>query len=617
MGRRFLSPDYGENMSEAVCLTCGSPKRGALSVCEKCGMTALQAEVICSVNRAAKERLQAPTSNLAGPPKERKGPETALHRNAFALLGATTRDDRRRIVELSEERSLEIDQDACQKARSDLTNPRTRLGAEVAWLPGVSPKKAAQMTELLRFDPKAVCREEGLPTLAHTNLLVAAFESVDDGDPPRDVAEFINKIANLADLLSPDEVLRDINEDRAVSGFPEVRGVDQIEAELAERKRIYRDAIKKALDRLETSAIVEILTDVVEFATVGGEAHAPELIDELVDLYAIEVQEFLQNEAENIRRLIEAVTDAAASGETAVAACIDRLERVARNWDKVAQPVQLSTKARGMDHAPSHEIAHAIRDLSVDLFNKHGMIAQSQRLTELIRELFAEVPEVSERAKEDIDALADILRNRKEAEEQESEWQREITYRAEVGAIFKKVLSISPEGVAWSDRRYPLDSVTRVRWGAVRRSVNGIPTGTVHTIAFGDKYSEAVVELKNGDVFSTFVDKLWRAVGVRLLTKMLKDLRNGGTVQFGDAAVRDGDITLVKHKFLSSSPERRDWSQVQVWSADGSFYIGAKDDRKTYVSLSYIDGDNTHVLENAIRFAFKKPGLRRLSDLLN
>lgn len=66
---------------------------------------------------------------------------TALNKSPFAVLGVTTRDDRRRIVELAEEKSLELDHELCQKARSDLTNPRTRLSAEIAWLPGVSREK--------------------------------------------------------------------------------------------------------------------------------------------------------------------------------------------------------------------------------------------------------------------------------------------------------------------------------------------------------------------------------------------------------------------------------------------------------------------------------------------
>lgn len=58
------------------------------------------------------------------------------------------------------------------------------------------------------------------------------------------------------DEIDPEDVLRDINEDRAVSGFPEVRALDQIEAELAERKRYYRNAIKGALDRLPSMTLL-------------------------------------------------------------------------------------------------------------------------------------------------------------------------------------------------------------------------------------------------------------------------------------------------------------------------------------------------------------------------
>lgn len=53
-----------------------------------------------------------------------------------------------------------------------------------------------------------------------------------------------------------------------------------------------------------------------------------------------------------------------------------------------------------------------------------------------------------------------------------------------------------------------------------------------------------------------------------------------------------------------------------MWSADGSFYIGVKDDRKTYAALSYQEANNAHVLEAVIRAAFKK-GADRLSNILN
>jgi hypothetical protein len=543
---------------------------------------------------------------------------TALHRNPFGLLGATTRDDRRKIVELAEEKSLELDHDACQKARSDLTSPRTRLSAEMAWLPGVSPRKAAQLTEMLLKDPMAIREESGLPALAHANLMAAAFEAVDSNDTAEDVAEFIQEMAYLVDELTVDEIVRDINEDRAVSGFPEVRAGDQVEAELAERKRYFRNAIKDALNRLPSSSLVNAMTATVDSVTAGGEDHAPELIDELVDSYEVETQDFLQKEAENLHKLIKAARDSAKSGESAVKSLIDKLEIVVRNWDKVAQPIQLSAKARGIDHEPSNKLAYSIRSLAIDLFNEHDMLSQSQRLTCLIQKLFAELPEVSERVEQDAEALADILHNRKQAEERRNEWAREITYRAEVGIVFKDTLSISPEGVSWKNQRYPLDAITRIRWGGVRHSVNGIPTGTTYTLVFGDNRSETEVELKKEATYVTFIDKLWRAVGVRLLAELLETLKSGKEVRFGESILRDDGITLVKHKFWGSNePIRCTWSQVQIWSGDGAFYVGSKDDKKTYVGLSYIHVPNVHVLEQVIRMAFKKPGLRRLSELLS
>lgn len=565
--------------------------------------------------------VEQPRIASAPPPASHKSvprlTTTALHQSAFAVLGVTIRDNRRRIVELAEEKSLELDHDVCQKARSDLTNPRTRLNAEVAWLPGVSPRKATQLVESLLNDPMAIREESSLPTLAHLNLLAAAFEAVDGKHNADDLAGFIMDTAYLAEDLTPEDVLRDINEDRTASGFPEVRALDQIEAELTERKRYYRTAIKDALDRLPPMTLIQVMTETVDGVTSGGEDHAPGLIDDLVDSYEVETQGILQKEAENVHKLIKAARDHAGSGEAAVKPYVDKLDAVARNWDKIAQPIQLSSKARGIDHEASRDLAYEIRGLAIELFNKHDMLAQSQRLTGLIQELFSEVPEISDRAEEDAEALADIFLQRKQSAARQGEWEREITYRAEIGVMFKDTLSISSQGVSWKGQNFPLDSITRVRWGGVSHSVNGIPTGTTYTIAFGNRNSEAVVELKKQDIYSTFIDKLWRAVCVRLLTEMLEALKAGRDLYFGDALLHDDGITLVKRKFLGSNEKVRcSWGQVHVWSADGSFYIGAKDDKKVNAGISYIHGANTHILEQAIRMGFKKPGMRRLSELL-
>ncbi|MBK6359450.1 MAG: hypothetical protein IPF39_05760 [Comamonadaceae bacterium] len=66
---------------------------------------------------------------------------------------------------------------------------------------------------------------------------------------------------------------------------------------------------------------------------------------------------------------------------------------MARNWDRFAQPIQLSAKARGIDHDASNTLAYAIRSLAIDLFNEHDQINQSRKLTKLLGEVFSELPE--------------------------------------------------------------------------------------------------------------------------------------------------------------------------------------------------------------------------------
>lgn len=533
---------------------------------------------------------------------------TTLHKNPFCVLGVTTRDHSRKIIEIAEERSLSIDPDVCQQARSDLTNPRTRLSAEMAWMPGVAPRTAENLINALSENPASARSEMGLPQLARANVMAAAFELVEEDEPATSVAQFMRDFAWVVESVSADDVLRDINEDRTISGFPQVQGIDAIGDIFTERRRTYVSVLRDLLDKMETDKLVEMMTAAVSVATSNGQEQGPALLDDLVDTYEVEAQGFLQREHENITALVRRVKDTLPRGETALKPVLTKLDQVVRNWNRVARPIQISTGSRGIAHRQSVEIARALRDLGVDLVNEHQMIDQASRIIEMVRVLFSELPELTERVEEDIQAIAG-LRAAKE------EWAREITFRAEVG-LFAKELAISPDGIRWNGRTFPLDSITRVRWGGVRHSVNGIPTGTSYTIAFGDRNSEEVIHLNKEATFSGFIDALSRAVCARLMVEMMKDLSQGKSFSCGDVTVEDGAVTLAKHKFFGANESvRATWSEVNVWSADGRFYIGKSNDKNTYGSMSYIDNWNAHILELVIRGGFKK-GIRKLSDFL-
>jgi hypothetical protein len=542
---------------------------------------------------------------------------TALHRTAFSILGATTRDNRQRIVELSKDKHLSIDTDTCTKARSDLTIPRNRLGAEMAWLPGLSPNRANAYCVLLSQDIGFFMRsadDEG--PLVRANLIAAAIELFDPEMGTEDWAQWILEIALEADKIDPADVFRTINEDRAIAGFPEIQSLDVVQHEVSVRCRYYKDTIKEAMDRLPTAKLILVIKEVVEAATAFGTEPAPMLVDELIDSFEAGVRPFLDREADNARTLIKTTHDSAAGGERVVKPLLDKLEQVVRNWDKVAKPIHINMNVRGMEHEQSKALAFDIRSLGIDLINNHGMLEQGRRITNLLQEVFAELPEVADRLEEDAKAIGNLFEARDEGKRQTEQWKKEISFETQIGLVFKDTLRISPSGIEWKGIHHPLESITGVGWGATRNSVNGIPTGTDHFILFCDSHNVTRIQTNREQVFATFTDKLWKAVGVRLLTEMLEGLRAGKRYQFGDAILDDRGMEVTKHRtFRANERIRANWSGLQIWSAEGSCYIGLKDDKKAYLALPYQAANNAHILEAAIRMKFKN-GNELLSSIL-
>lgn len=542
-----------------------------------------------------------------------------LRSNAFRVLGASTRDHRHRILELAEERALAADAEACGTARAELTNPRTRILCEIAWLPGVSPRRSIELLEALESRPLELLFEDGLPALAHANLIAAVLREPVPSFDLELASSFIQQLAAISDAISDDEVLRLINEDRLVAGFPEVPSVDSIAPILSERRRYFRGALSEALLALPLAARSEALSRAIDDSTFSGALDASTLLDDLVDHYALEVQGHLERGAEAIEAQISQVRHCAEHNPAGIHPTLAKLESLAREWDAIAQPIQLSTAARGLNHQPSYDIAYSIRSLAIDLVNEHSLMEASDKVIRLTKDLFAELPEVAERVARDVTALENLFADRAKAASRDREWANEITYHAEVGLIFRGILSISPEGVQWKNQHLPLNAITRVRYGATRHSVNGIPTGTTYTIGIGSASNEIVLDLRNETVFSTFLSKLWKAVTVRLIVDMLNALKSGRQLRFGEVTVRDEGIILPKHRFFGlagTTPVMCDWSDIEVWDADGSFRIRSTSDRSIHASLSYIHEYNTHVLETAIRMALKKGGVARLSDTL-
>src|SRR3546814_21023943 len=69
----------------------------------------------------------------------------------------------------------------------------------------------------------------------------------------------------------------------------------------------------------------------------------------------------------------------------------------------------------------------------------------------------------------------------------------------------------------------PLDQITGVRWGAVKKSTNGIPTGTDYYFGYGTKTSSVLLQ-PNQHKYQAIIQRAWRAVCIRILLGWMEEI---------------------------------------------------------------------------------------------
>ena len=390
-----------------------------------------------------------------------------LLRNPFYILNATQQDNRHRIMELAEERGLLLDADECMSARAALTNPRKRISAEVTWLPGVASERVYDMLLLLEssagnrldcdkttsiapvnslalalarlpYAEKSNVADEvleilklvkgdfaeiseflGIHTLtpiALSNLLAARILRLPDYTPDI-VAKWILAITQAFETINPSEVRVILNAEREASGFPEITELSDITLEIQNCRHYYQQVIKLALDNiLPTKERVKAIMIVVEFATHSGANHWPILIEDTVDAYEEGAEAILETEEKNIEIQDKQIRIAAdeETSDAVLTLMVDELLQTVKDWDVIAQPIQLSKDRQGLRHNASHNVADRVRQLAIHLFNEYDKLDFSQKILNVLQEVFIEVPAIAERITADLETLNKIAKRREQ-----------------------------------------------------------------------------------------------------------------------------------------------------------------------------------------------------------
>lgn len=344
-----------------------------------------------------------------------------LFENPFYLLEVTTRDSSQKIVLTAEEKSLAIDTDVCTKACSILTNPRQRLSAEISWLPGLSPGKVDEIIKNISTSPIQGINDLliGLPHLAYCNLATSYINQLSFKDNPEYLVKWISYIVNAFQYIDYDLLLNFINEDRTVARFPLVQNKEDIEQELYNHKDYLTKIFKTALAKIPDPDIH--LTEILK-QSIQSHAALPLLLDDLTELYHIEVQRYLDQLADEAGQLISSLKDDLSVANGVLPTLykrIGKLEETLKAWKQIAEPINLVMHNRGSQDEHSAGLADQVRDLAIFLANEYDLHAEARLIICLMGEVFEKLPQVFDKINEDLNKLDDILSEREKEKEKE------------------------------------------------------------------------------------------------------------------------------------------------------------------------------------------------------
>lgn len=525
-----------------------------------------------------------------------------IKENPFYILGATPRDNRQKIQELVDEKSLSLDMNVCVEARSILTNPRRRLAAELSWLPGVSIKQMKTVVKELdskELDPETL---EHLPSLAGFNAILGYLTS-GAKLTLKDQENIIFALAQNYDAVKPESIMKIINEDRAISGFPEVTELSVVQDEIAELKNSAMHSLQEMFSTVSLSQQNKITLNLM--GRCEKEKKNYELIDDVIDnIYALEVQKNIESIRAKVENAIKEVEKASTS-KSKIAAAVDNLISELKDFDDIMQPIQLSTQKRGLEHDITRDIAIQVRKVCL-LLGKRDMLNYAEKITEAMNDYFREVDSIESLTSKDLEQIKQI---RKTEKEHEKAIECKIYHTTFSGT---KTLAISSKGVSFGEQSYKLEEITNIRYGVKLDQNRNLRS----FVAFGTDEEEIQIKWLQASLYGDcdylkFTGCLWKAVGVRILKAMVAQLALGKSIY---GFIYDTKVELENTYSFGKDTKTCKWSEVSVKSEGGNLIIYETAHPAYEHQLSFMSVENAVVLSVLLKLFKEDVNAKSISE---
>ena len=330
-----------------------------------------------------------------------------LFDNPFYLLKANPKDNRKELLDLADEAAFEIDPIKSNESRSILSNPRKRLEAEFSFFPGSTNNQNKNLFNILRNknDLNNFKNIWELNSLSYANLLA---NLIDKNNSDFENIYLIRLLINTFNDFDLTEIKLLINEDRKISGFPEVENNKDIEDQINVRKLFYLNCIKKYTSNLNLNVFSSLLISFIEESKAYKE---PILLSALIDSFELQFKQYVLTEEEKVMSIIQKIKTMISSkyNKSSLKDLVLLLNKELREWDKLVQPIQLSTQKRGLEHIQSKNLGIKVRNLALDLQNTHSETDLAHLITLNLMDVFKEVTTLSDLSRKDSQVLKTLL----------------------------------------------------------------------------------------------------------------------------------------------------------------------------------------------------------------
>ncbi len=386
--------------------------------------------------------------------------------NPFYILDVATTDDRKTIISKAEEKSFFENSSACSEAQNVLLNIVKRTFAELSWFPGASKAKVEEICNAIANQRPITY--SGLTSVAKLNACIYNFGIQVHADV-YEIGYAVLEIDGLFGDLNVSEITSTINNDRSIAAIKEI-SESEVSAELEKVRQYIKRTITEKVQNLSDDQYAEFATLIAEKCISDASYDDGIVIDDIINQYELWVQPILEDHENEIRYIIK-TTEADIQNEfnkqdagdgkfletslkIRVQINVDTILQKLKLWDVYAQPLQLRDTARGYAHNDSRSLAMDIRGFAVFLYNEKEYTELAIKITEVLRSVFAELPEFLDKINEDHqqlnklkkmeDSLAQVQEmNRFMANMQpKSKYQRQLDFRKNISWIAAIVIII-------------------------------------------------------------------------------------------------------------------------------------------------------------------------------